>query len=146
MTGKGIIGDTTKTRTSERMIVLNELTKPILQHAIDNRNPNEKGLIFCKEDGTIYGDSGINSAFKRLCKRAGIEGEVNAHMMRHSFITRSKEAGVDVDATKTTAGHSNIHLTQDIYNENQKHYLESQSQVFSNYMLGLMKKENTTEN
>ena len=133
--GKVILGETTKTSTGERMIVLNEITKPILQHAIENRNPSEDDLIFCKEDGSIYGDGGINSAFKRLCKNAGIKGSVNTHMLRHTFITRSKEAGVDVDATKTIAGHSNIHLTQDIYNENQKDYLEKQAKVYANYIL-----------
>jgi site-specific recombinase XerD len=140
--GQVILGDTTKTPTGERMVVLNEITKPILQHAIENRNASKNDLIFCKEDGTLYGNSGINSAFKRLCKNAGIQGDVNVHICRHSFITRSKEAGVDVDATKSVVGHNNIHLTQDVYNENQKDYLEIQSKIYSNYILNLTDKNN----
>ena len=58
-------------------------------------------------------------------------------MLRHTFITRSKEAGVDVEATKTTVGHTDVHLTQDIYNENQKEFLQQQSQVYVNYMRDL---------
>ena len=132
--GKLMLGDTTKTPNGERIVVLNEIIKPILEHAIANRNPSNEDFIFCKPDGTLYGDSGINSAFKRLCSNAGIKGEVNTHMLRHTFITRSKEAGVDVEATKTNVGHSDIHLTQDIYNEDQKDYLEVQNQKYIEYI------------
>ena len=132
--GHVIIGETTKTTSGERIIMLNEITKPILENAIKNRNPSENDLIFCKPDGTVYGNTGINSAFKRLCKNAGIENDVSTHMLRHTFITRSKEAGVDVEATKSTVGHQDIHLTLDIYNEDQKSYLEKQSHIYSNYI------------
>ena len=54
--------------------------------------------------------------------------------IRHTFITRSKEAGVDVEATKSTVGHTDVHLTLDIYNEDQKEYLEQQSKLYSNYI------------
>ena len=141
--GRVILGETTKTSSGERIVVLNEITKPILEHAIKSRHPSKEGLIFCKSDGSLYGDSGINSAFKRICKKAGIVDSVNTHILRHSFITRSKEAKVDVEATKTIVGHNSIVLTKDVYNEDQKEYLENQSKIYSDYILQL---ENDNKN
>lgn len=135
--GQVILGNTTKTSSGERIVVLNEITKPIMEQAIADRFPSEENLIFCKPDGSLYGDTGINSAFKRVCRNAGITSSVNTHMLRHTFITRSKEAKVDVEATKTTVGHNSVVLTQDIYNEDQKEYLEKQSKIYADYILQL---------
>ena len=135
--GKVILGDTTKTTSSQRVVVLNEITKPILKRAIENRPNNINDLIFCKADGSLYSNTSINSAFKRACKNAGIKGEVNTHMLRHTFITRSKEAGVDVEATKSTVGHDSTYITMSIYNENQKDYLAKQGNLYVNYINSL---------
>ncbi|MBQ9314504.1 MAG: site-specific integrase [Clostridia bacterium] len=133
--GKIILGENTKTENGERMVVLNKITKPALERAILNRNPSKENLIFCKKDGTLYSDSGINSALKRAWKMAGLTSDVHVHMFRHTFVTRSKEAGVDVEATKTGVGHGNIHITQDIYNEDQLPYLLEQNKTYANYII-----------
>lgn len=132
--GKTIIGENTKTENGERKVVLNEITKPVLERAIQSRNPSKKNLIFCKEDGSLYTDGAINSALKRAFKNAGLNDKIHTHMLRHTFITRSKEAGVDVEATKTGVGHSDIHITQDVYNEDQLPYLLKQNETYTKYI------------
>ncbi len=132
--GRTIIGENTKTENGERKIVLNEITKPVLERAIQNKKPSKENLIFCKENGDVYTDGAINSALKRAFKNAGFNNAIHTHMLRHTFITRSKEAGVDVEATKTGVGHSDIHITQDVYNEDQLPYLLKQNQTYSNYI------------
>lgn len=140
--GKVILGDTTKTYNGERIVILNQITKPVIEHAIQCKNFSQDNLIFCKEDGTLYGDTGMNSAFKRICKNAGIKSDVNTHMLRHTFVTRSKEAGVDASATKTSVGHGDIRITQNIYNEDQREYLEEQNKLYLNYIENLGNKSN----
>lgn len=135
--GNVILGETTKTDNGERFVILNQITKPIIEHAIKCRNSSKDDLIFCKEDGTLYGDTGMNSAFKRICKNAGIKDDVNTHMLRHTFVTRSKEAGVDASATKTSVGHGDIRVTQNIYNEDQREYLEKQNKLYLDYIENL---------
>lgn len=133
--GKLTLGENTKTENGERKVVLNELTKPILEDAIATRNPSKENLIFCQKDGKLYTNTGINSALKRAFERAGFKKDIHTHMFRHSFITRSKEAGVDVEATKTGVGHSDIHITQDVYNEDQLPYLLKQNKTYSKYII-----------
>ena len=142
LNGKNVLGNTTKTKSSKRLVILNDITKPIMQNALNARFKSDDNLIFCKQDGSVYSTTSINSAFKRLCKNAGIKSDVNFHMLRHSFITRSKEAGVSVEATKSTVGHDSTYVTMSIYNENQKDYLEKQSQLYVNYISNLKKLNN----
>ena len=138
--GKAIIGETTKTANGERKILLTEITRPILENAIAKQIPNENNLIFTTQTGKIYAESTINGGLKRILKNLNINTEnISTHSLRHTFITRSNEAGVDAVETKTNVGHSNIHMTQDIYNENQDPYLTEQMKKYTEYMKEKMK-------
>lgn len=65
--------------------------------------------------------SGINTAVKRLAKRAGINKDICFHVSRHTFATSLLTLGADLYTTSKLLGHSQISTTQ-IYAEiiNQK--------------------------
>ena len=81
----------------------------------------------------------MNSVFKRLCKKCGIninEG-VNFHMLRHTFATRCIESGMPAKVLQKKLGHQNISVTlntytdifssyEDKYDEQQENYLKEQ--------------------
>ena len=103
--GKVILGPCPKTDTGERDVVITELTKPILEDAIKNRNPSKENLLFCKTNGGLYTDSALNSCLKRICEKAGIKSRAHNHKLRKNFNTRGVESGVDYKVLQDNLGH-----------------------------------------
>lgn len=128
--GHTILGEHTKTPSGERDIPLNELTKPILLHAIQNMVQNENDLLFCNKKGNVYTDSTLNSCLKRICAEIGISDNAHNHKIRHSFSTNSVAAGIDYMVLKETMGHSDIRETIDTYADAQKEFQEKELQKY----------------
>ena len=132
------IGPCTKTPEGERDLIINELTRPIFEQAIEEQIPNELNLLFCKPDGTPYTDSALNSSLKRICKKAGITSRVHNHKLRNNFNTRGVEAGVDYNVLKENAGHSDIHQTIDTYNDPQIEFKTTELGKYVDYNKSLL--------
>src|SRR5699024_10249118 len=88
--------------------------------------------LFTLPDGRFISTSTINSHFKKICKDAGIRtyiyeikrnghtiklnsSRVTTHMLRHTFITRCAEEGMNQKALQTIVGHTDYRITSDIY-------------------------------
>ena len=132
--GKVIIGPCPKTQDGERDLIINELTKPIIEKAIANRNTSKYNLLFCKPDGNPYTDSALNSCLKRICEKAGIKSRVHNHKLRNNFNTRGVEVGIDYDVLKENAGHANIHQTIDTYTDPQIEFKQKELQKYVDYV------------
>ena len=115
--GHAILGIRTKTPSGERDIVLNELTEPVLIHAIEHMKPNENDLLFPNPNGNVYTDSALNSCLKRICAKIGIVDNAHNHKLRHSFSTNIYSAGTDYKVMEQTMGHSDIRMTLDRYTD-----------------------------
>ena len=64
----------------------------------------------------------INNDYKIDCECAGIEPNPNGlirkfypHIVRHTFVTRCAEKGIDVRVACALAGHASLSITNDIY-------------------------------
>lgn len=121
-----ILSDHPKTRAGIRDIPINDDVKQILKG-----NMNIK-FLFTLPDGRFISTSTINSHFKKICKDAGIRvcvrevkrngktiklksSTVTTHMLRHTFITRCAEEGMNQKALQTIVGHTDYRITSDIY-------------------------------
>lgn len=91
----------TKTESSERIIFLTSPVAKILKRQAKQTGKGEK--VF------PYNKTNISHAFKRYCPNHHL------HELRHTFVTRCAESGVDVKVTQMLAGHSDVHTTLQIY-------------------------------
>ncbi len=119
VTGKQIIGETTKTRNSSRDVIITDNVEKILKNSMQKMIINYDGLLFCTEEGKTISNGMINSAFKRLCKKYNIgKGfDVNFHMLRHTYATRCIESGMQVKVLSKKLGHKDISITLNTYTD-----------------------------
>ena len=130
---KTIIGPT-KTKSGKRNIEINELTEDIIIDSLNNKIENKNKVLFCQANKKLYVDNTINSAFKRICKIAGITKPVNTHMLRHTFATRCIEAGVDLPVLQKLMGHANIETTINTYGDIYNYYKQKETQKVIDYL------------
>ena len=101
---------------------------------LNNKIENKNKVLFCQANKKLYVDNTINSAFKRICKNAGITKPVNTHMLRHTFATRCIEAGVDLPVLQKLMGHANIETTINTYGDIYNYYKQKETQKVIDYL------------
>lgn len=111
------IKEGTKTYAGERDVPISKALRPILESALEEMKDNPLGLVFYdyRKKGIVQ-TSQVNCFYRRICEKAGIEC-FGQHALRHTFATRCIEAGVQPVVLKTWLGHTNIHMTLDIYSD-----------------------------
>ena len=111
---KTILGETTKTQNSKRIITITENIEKILKKSLENIYLNKYDLLFYDKNGFIT-PSQINSYLIRLNKKYSIANELHNHMLRHTYATRCIEAGMSVKVLQKKLGHSKIETTLNTY-------------------------------
>ena len=106
---KRVLQDTPKTDAGVR-------TVPIPENVLDMFK-DDKGVLF----NITY--NSVRLAFKRLKQKTGID--VSAHILRHTYATRLEEAGISPKVKQYLLGHSSLEMTQNIYTDIQKSYLDT---------------------
>lgn len=110
------IKDGTKTDDG-RMIPINDNIKEYLQllRDYDKIHGIKSDLVVSTRNSTPQTEQKLNRALKRLCKRAGIEGNVTPHTLRHTFGSTLIRKGIGVEIVSRLMGHANIMVTYNKY-------------------------------
>jgi integrase len=96
----------TKTKNSEvRTIPMSAQVKSVL---IKRRKHPSSPYIFCKADGTPYGD--IKTGFWTAVRKSGIIN-FRFHDLRHTFASHLVMSGVDLNTVRELLGHKSLKMT-----------------------------------
>ena len=147
--GKIIIGETTKTDNGKRTIKMNNISRQIMDMALEHKIKNKDNLLFCKPDGTMHLENSINSCLKRICLKLEIgiyedvnkKGEtikktdVHTHMLRGTFATRCAEAKIAPVVLKQILGHKDISVTMKYYVDVDSSFIESETDNAIQYLV-----------
>lgn len=104
-----LVASTPKTEHSRRIIPLPTFLIDILE---DYKAKEEYYIFtnsFVPKDPRAY-----EKYFSSILKKCNIRS-LNFHALRHTFATRSREAGIDIKVLSEILGHSSYHITQEIY-------------------------------
>jgi integrase len=147
--GKIIIGETTKTENGRRTLTMNNISKQIIEKALEHKIKNKDNLLFCKPDGTMHLENSINSCLKRIALKLNIgiyedydkkgklvkKTDIHTHMLRGTFATRCAEAKIAPVVLKQILGHKDISVTMKYYVDVDGSFIESETDNAIQYLV-----------
>lgn len=109
--GETSIQDTLKTDAGRRDLPLSEELEDRLTKC---RQGSRSKFVLAMKNGKPLTQSAYKSMWK-LVERELPETHVTAHVLRHTYITRLFEAGLDIKEIQYLAGHSTVDMTLRVY-------------------------------
>ena len=112
-----------KTKAGKRDV---PLTPELEAWLLEQKRATSSDYIFVMKDGRLL----TTSAFRKLfawIDNALPERHITAHILRHTYITRLFEAGLDLKEIQYLAGHSTVEMTLRVYAHYDRLSRESQT-------------------
>ncbi|MFA6636430.1 MAG: tyrosine-type recombinase/integrase [Candidatus Omnitrophota bacterium] len=97
-------------KTNEREIPINEGLYDVLKEQKQKRFYKDSNYVFPGEDGKQIFRNRLLRRLKTLAKQLNL-GDVNIHMLRHTFASQLVMKGVDLATVSQLLGHSDIETT-----------------------------------
>lgn len=138
----------TKTRTSKRDIIVNDVVYDIIQMRLIELEEkysklNKNWYIFhsVKDLNKPISRTAIRHLLERMLKRAGIRKQIRVHDLRHSGISYFLRNGGTLADVSKRAGHSKQSITADIYSHAIDESLKKENDFESQLATALVEKQ-----
>jgi len=135
--GRVIMSNRTKTKAGTRYLPIPPSLYPYIveqMQVADNRENNPEKLLF-KTTNMPYADKEIvNTSLSRILKHLGIE-HMSSHSLRHTYATRSIEAGVTPVVLQKLMGHTDVSITLNTYTSVFDKYKETELEKVNKYYM-----------
>ncbi|MBS5800063.1 MAG: site-specific integrase [Clostridiales bacterium] len=117
------------------------IPKPLLlelkKHKLSSYKSNDK-LVFCTKTGTPLQYTYVWKTHRTLCKKACIR-PTTIHALRHTFASRSIEAGIDVKTVSELLGHTDTQITWNTYvhstNDSKKAAADTMGKLYQSLLI-----------
>ena len=97
-----------------RDLPLTKAVAKILKHQVKDKNAGEYVFQGLGARNAFY--DALYPAFKRYCKKAGIDSQdLNVHSLRRTYCTRLLAKGASPGAVQRLLGHATANLTLEVY-------------------------------
>lgn len=133
--GQSQLEDTTKTKAGMRTV---PIPPQLLEELKEERAKTNSLFVFHKQNGEMMSQTSFKNLWHKVEARKTsldlqekdnkhtwvkkiINFDVTPHVLRHTYITRLFEAGLDIKEVQYLAGHADVNVTMKIYT----HYSES---------------------
>ena len=126
-----VIGKTTKTDTSSRLIKINNNLYEILVQALYSYTKNDQKLLFW--DKGIIKPYEIRCYLSRITKKYNIANHISSHMLRHTYATRCIESGMSPVVLQKKLGHKDISITLNTYTSVFAKFEDAQDDKYDEY-------------
>jgi integrase len=95
--------------------VLRRHRRHAVEAALASGRPwQEDGLVFCRPDGQPLHHRRVLEAFRRLCRRAGVEN-IGLHGLRHLHASALLTGGLGLAEVSRRLGHASPAITASVY-------------------------------
>lgn len=108
----------TKTENSKRKIPVSPELKIALTKHFEIQNaeiPCNDPYIICNDKGGFIDPTTFRNWFNSVVKKAGLEGKITPHTLRHSFASTALRYGMDLKNISTILGHYSTDFTARTY-------------------------------
>lgn len=106
--------DSTKTESSNRIVVLSDDMIKILKEMFKKNSCNLDSYIICNMKGEMYHPGSFSRLYTFIRDSRGLK-KVRFHDLRHIHATILYQSGIKAKVIQERLGHSNISTTLDIY-------------------------------
>lgn len=119
----------------ERYIPMSLEVKALAKEIIKNMTPNINKFVFYDTKG-MMGRSQVNSWLKRINEKYHISAAtLHSHVLRHTFVTRMIEQGMNLRAVQSIVGHvKGSSLTNDVYTSASLDFVKSEVEKMGQFV------------
>lgn len=121
--GRGIYTDTTKNKSSQRIVMISDqIIKLLLEQrewqAIERKRLKDEWVdndrVVTMPDGSLMHPDHFSTTFKKMVTAAGLP-DIHLHSLRHTYATLLIAKGEALTAVAAQLGHANVSTTAKIY-------------------------------